>query len=316
MTETVPEFGDFVLPFQIETLGVRGRVVRLDKTVNGLAGAARYPEDVAVLLASTAALSAALASGLKYEGVFTLQAQGNGPVSILLADMTSDGDMRGYAKFDAEALAGRDDASGLAPRLLGGGHLAFTVDQGPDADRYQGIAELTGATLAECAQTYFRNSEQLETALVLDAQVGADGALRAGAFLIQKMPDEPAGPEVWDDPREPWREATVLASTLKAAELLDPALPAPDMLYRLFHERGVRIFEAKAIRHACRCGRERVANTLASFPEAEVGAMKENGVISVTCEFCGLDYIFDDADLAALYAQDDSPTGDSSNQRG
>lgn len=302
MTDPAPPFGDFVQPFQVEALGVRGRLVRLSETSTALSGGGRYPDEVAALLGATAALTAALAGGLKYDGVFTLQAQGNGPVSLLMADVTSDGDMRGYAKFDADGLAQADPAMGAVPRLLGAGHLAFTVDQGPDMDRYQGITELTGATLADCAQTYFRDSEQLETAIILDAAPDAEGRMRAGAFLIQKMPDQSAIDDAWDDPAEPWREATVLAATLKASELLDPALVPNRLLYRLFHERGVRVFDPVGLRHACRCSRDRVARTLASFPQAEIEAMQEDGEIRVTCEFCGRDYVFDEAGLSALFA--------------
>lgn len=302
MTDPHPTLGDFLQPFQVEALGVRGRLVRLSDTSTKVVGGNRYPDDVATLLGATAALAAALAGGLKYEGVFTLQAQGNGPVSLLMADVTSEGEIRGYAKFDADGLAAADPAMGAVPRLLGAGHLAFTVDQGPDMDRYQGITELTGATLADCAQTYFRDSEQLETAIILDAAVGADGQLRAAAFLIQKMPDQTAIDTDWDDPAEPWREATVLAATLKARELLDPELEPNRLLFRLFHERGVRVFEPIALRHACRCSRERVSRTLASFPRAEIEAMQEDGEIRVTCEFCGRDYVFDEAGVSALFA--------------
>ena len=218
MTDHQLDFGDFILPFQVEELGVRGRLVRLEKTVQDLTGDGRYPDDVAVLLATTTALSATLASGLKYEGIFTLQAQGNGPVSLLLADMTSDGDMRGYAKYVADALPGPDDAGAMVPRLLGAGHLAFTVDQGPDTDRYQGITELSGGTLADCAQTYFRDSEQLETAVVLDAGRDVKGLIRAGAFIVQKMPDQTVDPGIRDNNQETWRETAVLAATRTVAQ--------------------------------------------------------------------------------------------------
>lgn len=296
------DFGDLILPFQVEGLGVRGRLVRLEKTVQDLIGDGRYHDDVAVLLATTTALCAALASGLKYEGIFTLQAQGNGPVGLLLASMTNDGDMRGYAKYDADTLPGTNNTGAVVPRLLGAGHLAFTVDQGQNTDRYQGITELSGGTLADCAQTYFRDSEQLETAVVLDAGRDVKGLIRAGAFIVQNMPDQTVDPGIRDNNQETWRETAVLAATLKASELLDPTLPPENLLFRLFHERGVRVFEAKSVRHSCRCGRERIENTLASFPEEEINAMRENGVINVTCEFCGLNYTFDEKDLRALYA--------------
>ena len=302
MTDRQLDFGDFIFPFQVEELGIRGRLVRLEKTVQDLIGKGRYPDDVAVLLATTTALSATLASGLKYDGIFTLQAQGNGPVSLLLADVTSDGDIRGYANYDAATLPGPDDAGAMVPRLLGAGHLAFTVDQGLGSDRYQGITELSGSTLADCAQTYFRDSEQLETAVLLDAKSDDEGNLRAGAFMVQKMPDQSVDHKTWDDPQEPWREAAILTASLKASELLNPALPAEDLLFHLFHERGVRVFEYKPVRHACRCSRERIENTLVSFPKAEINAMKKDDVISVTCEFCDLVYIFDETDLCALFA--------------
>ncbi len=302
MSGMPPPFAEFVQPFQVEALGVRGRLVRLGNGVAAIADAERYPDDVAELLAATTALAAALASGLKYDGVFTLQAQGNGPVSLLLADITSDGDMRGYANFDADAVAAADASMGMVPRLLGAGHLAFTVDQGPDTDRYQGITELTGATLADCAQTYFRDSEQLETAIILDSGRDEAGGLQAGAFLVQKMPDEDNLGDHWEDPTEPWREAAVLTSTLKAAELMDASLPPSELLFRLFHERGVRVFDTRPLRHACRCSRERVTATLASFPRAEIVAMQVDGNVVVTCEFCGHDYVFDETGLEALFA--------------
>lgn len=298
------DFGDCVQSFQVDALGVRGRLVRLSTTVDAIADAALYPDAVAGLLAATAALAAALASGLKYEGVFTLQAQGNGPVGLLMADVTSEGALRGYAKFNQDDLDAVDagNGSGIVPRLLGAGHLAFTVDQGPDMYRYQGITELTGATLADCAQAYFQDSEQLETAIMLDATRGPDGRMRAAAFMVQKLPGAGGAPSYWDDPDEAWREAAVLAATLKTSELMEAALTPAALLLRLFHERGVRVFDAKPLRHACRCSRERVEATLAAFPRAEIADMQDDGEIRVTCEFCGRGYVFDEAGLDALFA--------------
>ena len=291
-------FGDLIQPFHVEGLGVRGRIVRLSAALDEMISPERYPRDVAELLAATTALGAALASGLKYEGVFTLQAQGNGPVSLLFTDMTSSGNLRAYARFDTDALAAlKKPAGGIVPRLLGAGRLAFSVDQGDDMDRYQGITELTGATLADCAQIYFRQSEQLETAIILESVLDGNGAIRAAAFVVQKMPGE----NDEDEDGEAWQEASILSGTLSKSELLDPALSASDILYRLFHERGVRIFDEVPLRHACRCGREKVERTLGSFPRDEIEAMKVNGEISVVCEFCGTDYIFHDKDLENIF---------------
>ena len=290
------DFGDLIQPFQVEDLGVRGRIVRLSAALAGILPAGRYPDSVADLVAATTALGAALAGGLKYDGVFTLQAQGNGPVSLLFSDMTSDGDLRAYARFDADAIAALGDTDGgMVPRLLGAGHLAFTVDQGDDMDRYQGITELTGATLADCAQTYFRQSEQLETAIILEAERDSGGALRAAAFVVQKMP----GTGSKDD--EAWREAVILSSTLSKAELMDAALSPMQVLYRLFHERGVRVFDHRPLRHACRCSRDKVARMLASFPRDEVTSMQDNGVVSVSCEFCDAVYDFHDKDMEIIF---------------
>ena len=188
MSRNQTEYEDCITPFQVEALGVRGSLVRLQKTVQDLTRGNRYPNEVTILLASTAALAGALACGIKYKGVFSLQVQGSGPVSLLLVDISSGGDLRGYAKFNGRALPKSDSSRSSVPRLLGTGYLAFTVDQGPDTNRYQGITELSGATLADCAQTYFRDSEQLETAVVLDSKFDEDSTLRAGAFMLQKMP--------------------------------------------------------------------------------------------------------------------------------
>lgn len=287
-------FTDYVQPFQIEAAGVRGRLVRLGASVDAVMAGHGYPPAVATLLAETLALTAVLASGLKYDGVFTLQIHGNGPVGLVLADLTSDGALRGYARFDntlVEAVDPSTDA--LIPRLLGAGHMAFTVDQGPETERYQGITSLEGSTLTDCAHTYFRQSEQLDTAIVLCASDMAtpDCQRRAAALMIQRLP--PAGlvnMEAEDD----WRRAVILMSSVSVAEMLDPALEPERLLYRLFHEDGVRIFRQRPLYHQCRCSRTRVERTLKAFPRAEIEDMAEDGIIRVTCEFCKAEYVLDE----------------------
>lgn len=290
-------FGDFVQPFQIEAPGLRGRLVRLGTALDGALGGHRYPAPVARLLGEAMALAAVLASGLKYDGVFTLQIQGDGPVSLLLADLTSDGALRGYARCAEGTFARVSDAP--VPRLLGAGHMAFTVDQGPQTDRYQGITPLEGATLSDCAHTYFRQSEQLQTAIVLCATDMVEDEHRAAALMIQRLPTSArVEPEAEDD----WRRAVVLMSSVTPTELLDPALSAEGVLYRLFHEDGVRVFRRRLVEHRCRCSAERVAQTLRSFPRAEIAEMADDdGLLRVTCEFCRAEYVFDDAALDALY---------------
>ena len=292
-------FGDFVQTFQIEDLNIRGRLVRLNQAFDDAVKSHGYPAPLAQLLGETMILAAVLASALKYEGIFTLQVQGDGPVSLIMADITSDGAMRAYAKIregvDGEAIAGNS-----IPQVIGAGHMAFTVDQGPDTDRYQGITELTGASLAECAQNYFRQSEQLETAIAITAALDTpDGTPRAAGLMVQRLPSAGDGEKEDED----WRRAVVLMSSITPAELLDDGLSASQILYRLYHEDGVRLYDQRLLRNQCRCSETRVSRTLMSFPRAEIEDMAEDGLITVTCEFCRTNYIYDGPRLDALYAE-------------
>src|SRR5579875_27274 len=183
---------DLVQPFQIEPFALRGRLVRLGAAIDSILTRHAYPPPVAQLLGEAIALAVALAGALKYDGVFTLQTKGDGPIHLMVADVTSAGAVRGYAQYDeaklAKAMAGGEPGHSV-PRLLGAGYLAFTVDQGEHTDRYQGIVELQGATLAECAHHYFRQSEQVQTGIKL--AVGHDGERwRAGGVMLQRLPTE------------------------------------------------------------------------------------------------------------------------------
>lgn len=286
---------DFTQTFQIEGLDVRGRLVRLGPELDKVLDAHGYPAPVAEMLAETLALGATLASALKYDGLFTLQVQSDGPISLLVADLTSAGAMRGYARFDEERLAEAAQKNGApVPRLLGAGHLAFTVDQGPDTDRYQGITELDGATLAECAHNYFCNSEQLDTAIFLSARPDGGNA-RAGALMVQRMPHQHADLDAEDG----WRRAVALLASLSADELLDDGLDHDQLLFRLYHEDGVRAYPPHPVFHKCRCSRAKVATTLKSFPRADI--VTDDGHAQVVCEFCKASYDFAPADLDELY---------------
>lgn len=296
-----PSFEDQVQPFQIETPGLRGRLVRLGSVVDTVLAGHAYPPMVAGQLAEAMAMAAVLASGLKYDGIFTLQLQGDGPIRLMLVDVTSEGDMRGYARFDADRLPARlQTTEGPVPRLFGAAYMSFTVDQGPGTERYQGITQLEGATLGDCCHAYFRQSEQLQTAMrlcALDASRPQQGH-RAAALMIQRLPlPRDADSEAAEDD---WRRAVILMSSATAAELLTPDLSPADLLYRLFHEDGVRLFRARPLRHRCRCSWEKVERTLRSFPVDELMTMREEGVLRVTCEFCKAEYIFDDAALAGF----------------
>jgi molecular chaperone Hsp33 len=293
--ETAPQAGaDFVRPFQIEALGIRGRAVRLSGAVDEIVHKHAYPEPVARLLTEMLTVAAALASALKYEGVFTLQTKSEGAVRLMVVDVTSEGAMRGYAQFDTQAVAALPADASL-PRLLGGGYLAFTVDQGEDTDRYQGIVELTGHDLVECVQHYFQQSEQLKAGFKL-AVVQQKGHWHSGVIMLQRLPreEQPNAAEIED---EAWRRAMTLLASCTAKELLDEGLPIDDLLYRLFHEDGVRVFKGQALRAQCRCSRERVGSVLRSLPRDELKELETDGALEVTCEFCNSKYRFTLADL-------------------
>ncbi|MGQ0662427.1 MAG: Hsp33 family molecular chaperone HslO [Pseudomonadota bacterium] len=300
---------DLVLPFQIDPFGLRGRLVRLGPALDAILRRHAYPAPVGGTLAEMVAMASALAATLKFDGVFTLQIKGDGPIRLMIADLTSAGDVRGYAQYDGARIAALPAGHASVPKLFGTGHLAFTVDQGTHTERYQGIVELQGTTLAECAHHYFRQSVQLQAgikvaAAELEAPHGVR-AWRAGALMVQRSP--PAGgpgaghEAAADDVEEGWRRAMVLMGGATAAELVDPDLPAWRLIDRLFLTEGVHIYRPVDLRHACRCSRERVATMLRALSQGEIEALKIDGTLVVTCEFCNRRHVFDDAELAGVY---------------
>lgn len=297
---------DLVQPFQIDPFGLRGRLVRLGPLLDEILTRHAYPEAVAAMLGEAIALAAALAGALKYDGIFTLQTKGDGPIHLLVADVASDGAVRGYAHYDETKLAkamAQGEVAGSVPRLLGAGYLAFTVDQGEHTDRYQGIVELQGASLADCAHHYFRQSEQVEAGLKVAVARVADAAgerrWRGGSLMVQRLP--PEGEAVPHEAAEDgWRRAVILMSSTTSAELIDPDLAPEALLFRLFHEDGVRVHRRHHLAARCRCSRARVEAVLRMLPEAERAAMKVEGRITVTCQFCSAEYGFDEAEIEAV----------------
>lgn len=289
-----------ILPFQLESSPLRGRSSRLGSVLDIILHQHAYPDAVAQLLAEAIILATLLASALKYDGVFTLQAKGDGAVRLLVADVTSDGGVRAFAQFDKEKL-------GDAPadtKLLGKGFLAFTCVLAGQEERYQGIVALEGGTLAEAVQHYFRQSEQIPTGVVAAAAQDAQGQWRGGGILLQRMPREGGIDIESQTPEaEDWTRAMLILGTSTPQELTDAALPAAALLFRLFHEEGVRVFETKALLHQCRCSQARVEGMIRSLPRAEVEALAIEGRTTVTCEFCNKSYAFDEVELAALYKE-------------
>lgn len=296
---------DVIQPFQLEAAHLRGRALRLGPALDTAMRAHAYPAPVAGLLAQTIALATLLSSLMKYDGIFTLQIKGEGPVRMLVADVTSAGVFRACATFDPEAfkVVKLQDVTRLSiPPLLGQGYLMFTVDQGPQPgsaqpERYQGVVDLSGETLAQCAQSYFKQSEQVDTMLRLSAAQGKDG-WRAGAVLLQGMPrggaqhETDSGHGDADAAAEDWRRAQALLETCSEAELLDADMHSHRLLYRLFHEEGVRVFAPQALQHGCRCSRERIQGILQGMSAEDQKDMQVDGRIEVTCEFCAAVYAF------------------------
>lgn len=298
---------DYIRPFQIESAGIRGRMVRMGPMVDEILQRHDYPEPVSRLLGQALALTSVLASALKFDGVFTLQTKGDGAVPLLVADYRSPGRMRGYAQFDDEAVdaavEAAPDSDPSVPRLMGSGYIALTVDPGSGQDRYQGIVALEGATLADCVHAYFRESEQLESAIrvAVDETVDDSGARswRAGAIMLQRLPEGDPGlmargveferDEVSD---EDWRRAVTLMATARDEELINPHLSADDLLYRLYHEDGVRVFDSMPLEAGCRCSQQRAERVLESLPREEVTDLAVDGELIVTCEFCNASYRF------------------------
>ena len=283
---------DIVAPFQIENQPVRGRVVRLGAAVDEVLNRHAYPEPVANLLGEACALAALVGDSLKFEGRLIIQAQGNGPVAYVVADYDTSGALRGYCRFDAErvAAAGSGFARPGAGTLLGEGVFIMTVDPGPDMQRYQGVTPIEGETLALCAETYFAQSEQIPTRVRLavgQADIGDGPRWRAGGLLIQNIAED----EARGSTHEAWRTAQAYFETVGEDELIDPLVDSQTLLWRLFHEDGVRVFDPKPLIGFCRCSNDKIVGMLRSFPPEERAEMVEpDGKIHVTCEYCSRTY--------------------------
>jgi molecular chaperone Hsp33 len=285
-TPPIPD--DAVTAFQIEGEPVRGRLARLGPAIDEILRAHAYPEVVANLLGEACALAGLVGSNLKFDGRLIIEARGDGPVRFVVADYDTSGGLRGYCGFDAEAVAA---VSGGFVRpgarsLLGKGHFMMTVDQGPDMDRYQGVTAIEGETLALCAEQYFAQSEQTPTRVRL--AVGQFGGLwRAGGMLIQSVAEDDARGST----TEAWVRTQAFFETVGEDELTDPELSSQHLLFRLFHEDGVRVFGSQPLRAFCRCSQERIETVLKSFDAAERADMVEaDGAIRVTCEYCSRTY--------------------------
>jgi len=306
---------DSVLPFEVGALDLRGRVVQLGRSIDEILSGHDYPDPVAKLLGEAIVLTVMLGSAIK-DARLILQTQTDGPVRMLVVDYRQPGHIRACARFDADRVKSMIDAGRVSSGgLLGQGHLAMTIDHGSDRNRYQGVVAVHGGSLEDAAHEYFRSSEQIPTRVKLvvaeEYAAGRQHRWRAGGILAQFLPkathrahrdlhpgDAPKGmvvPEVQED--DAWVEGRSLVDTVEDVELIDPTMSGEILLYRLFHERGVRVFPATAVVTQCSCSRESVEAMLRNFSQDDRDHMVENGKISVTCEFCSANYEFAPGDV-------------------
>ncbi len=306
---------DHVVPFQVEGLDVRGRAVQLGPMLDAILERHNYPLPVARLVAETVVLTVLLGTSLKFEGKLIIQTKSNGPVDLVVADFATPDRVRAYARYNEEALKIAEENGLTQPQhLLGEGVLAFTIDQGAHMQRYQGIVPLDGASLEEIAGVYFRQSEQIPTKVRLGVAELLDRdengkprhRWRAGGMVAQFLPEAPDrmrqadlhggdgddgnGAIAVDDL---WDEASIMVQTIDADELTDPTVGTERLLYRLFHERGVKVYPPQAVYDKCSCSREKLRDVLASLSQDDIDHAAEDGLVSVTCEFCSTTYRFE-----------------------
>lgn len=296
---------DNCVSFFINNGAYQGRLIRMNGVLDTILGKHAYPLPVSAVIAESTVLAAMLAGSLKYDGLFTLQTQSNGPVSMIVVDVTSDGKIRACARFDEDRLnqgqALRKTSGQIepAPHLMGNGHLAFTVDQGKNSELYQGIVDLQGKTLTECALRYFKQSEQIDTnlKLFLQAPQGESKSWLAAGIMLQKMPIKGGNELDAETAAEEWNEANVFMESLSENEVFDNSLSSAELLHRLFHGNNLNIAQTKEYEFGCRCSRDKLLTTLSTFSKEDINDMVENGKITATCHFCSEQYCFDPAEL-------------------
>jgi len=292
---------NFVQPYLIDSGMSRGQAVRLTSVLDTIIGQHGYPESVGKFLSEAAVLTALLASSVKHDGVFSLQIQSDGAISMLVIDLTATGQMRGYARFDEAALKQADQTSDTdtpVSHYFGNGTLGFMAEH--DGQSYQGIVALDQPSLTQCVLEYFRRSEQIGTEIRLASAAPDDKhGWIAGAVLLQKMPFDAKTAErlKQEEVDDLWDTATILLKSLQDSEILDTTLSLEKLLYRLFNQNDLHFFMPKKIEFGCRCSKEKVIETLKRFSPQERNDMLVDGVIKIDCRFCGKSYTLTLKDL-------------------
>ncbi len=322
-------YEDIIQPFMLHHSVVRGRMVRLGEALGAILSRHAYPEPVSRSLGELLLLGAMLSANLPEKGILTLQIKGNGPVPLMVVDVQADGNIRGYATVTDEA---RDElsvlpASPALAELFGTGYLAITLDT-PHGEPYQGIVPLEGANLSEAVAHYFTQSQQLDVMfhLAITRRTEEETAhWIAAGIMLERMPDarmpdarmpdarmpDARMPdarnsggnheeiEIVQEAAQPWEYQSLLVLTATDEELCDPYLAPGALLYRLFNEEGVWVYDTQPLQDRCRCSREKISHVLEQLPAAEVEELYENGVISVTCQFCSREERFTHEDVSA-----------------
>jgi molecular chaperone Hsp33 len=293
MADPMGERDDSVAAFQVDGHAARGRIVRLGDLLDDIVSAHDHPPAVRRLVGEAILLAALVGDSLKFDGRLIIQANGDGPVKFVVAEWISGGGLRGFAQYSGERVS---DSAGV-PELLGKGAFAMTIDPGDEMDRYQGVVELDGDTLGQCAERYFQQSEQTPTRIRLavgeSVQAGGGSVWRGGGALMQQI----ASDEARGDASEDWDHCRALFETLSDVELIDPDLSASTLIYRLFHEDGARFFEPRSLSKHCPCTRDRLVQILARFSEDEQADMVKDGKIGMTCEYCNRVFEFTPDDI-------------------
>lgn len=306
---------DTVLPFQLDASGIRGRVARLDGVLDQVLKQHAYPSVIEALVAEAALLTALIGQAVKLRWKLSLQVRGKGPARLIATDYygpTEDGEparIRAYASYDADRL----DLNAEPFSQIGEGYFAVMIDQGEGMVPYQGFTPIAGKSLSDCAQTYFAQSEQIPTRFALaygeSAEPGRPLHWRAGGIMLQHMPavggvaaDQGSGEGgllthadiLGGADSEDWNRANLLLDTVEELEMIGPSVPPTDLLVRLFHEEGPRVFDAQPVRFGCSCNEDKVRNTMSIYSQKDIAKMTtEAGIVTADCQFCGAHYEMD-----------------------
>ncbi|WP_347311754.1 Hsp33 family molecular chaperone HslO [Defluviimonas sp. SAOS-178_SWC] len=307
---------DTVLPFQLDRSDIRGRVARLDGVLDKILSQHNYPGMVEALVAEAALLTALIGQTIKLRWKLSLQIRGDGPVRIIATDYyapAKEGEparIRAWASYDAE----RADPAAPGFGQIGHGYFAILIDQGAGTTPYQGITPIAGGSLSACAETYFAQSEQLPTRFALSfgrSRLPGEGERwRAGGVMLQHMPKASpfvaseggsgeggllaAGDMLDGDESENWSRANLLLDTVEELELIGPQVAPTDLLVRLFHEEGPRVFDAQSVKFGCSCSPEKVRESLSIYSAKDIAHMTtDEGIVTADCQFCGAHYTFD-----------------------